>query len=439
MDPTSKHSQTGNYFYGGLAELVVNPTPITFSFLQKWFSGDGSLGKAVNLLGLPYTALSVSVLECVGDDLVVNLDTEEKILYNKTLFSYKKQSLPSDLPVLQLQPRRFFQPLCVVNTLRMLLIQSAWIANPATIVKKAQQFVSLIPAVSTTDSLSTIDDTLRDSVWPYTIAIGMLSEFYIQFLKQESKDTFGTIQAYLGHQMQESDWFFRSLADQEKVKQGTMDFSEFINRYGIRADRDYELTLPRWHEIPEEIAQRIESFTSRQSASPESIEVNASLQQFVKAAVELQLLRSEAKRKTLLFIDLLRKKLLEQNPSLISSSKTPKTSFYEGNQSQQKNSGKGMSVSAGVVQGISKYIADNHTPIEKGTIGIFPNASPEFAFQYPKCTGMIFLRGGQTSHGSIVAREFGIPAIIDASVSGLANNLLLEIDGTSGEWKILNK
>jgi len=48
-----------------------------------------------------------------------------------------------------------------------------------------------------------------------------------------------------------------------------------------------------------------------------------------------------------------------------------------------------------------------------------------------------FLRGGQTSHGSIVAREFGIPAIIDSKAQGIKDGEILEVDGEAGEWKII--
>lgn len=84
-----------------------------------------------------------------------------------------------------------------------------------------------------------------------------------------------------------------------------------------------------------------------------------------------------------------------------------------------------------------KNILDNDSNIPTGTIGIFPNASPEFAAQYPKCNGMIFLKGGQTSHGAIVAREFEIPAIIDNKISGIEDGTQISINATIGEWTII--
>ncbi len=83
------------------------------------------------------------------------------------------------------------------------------------------------------------------------------------------------------------------------------------------------------------------------------------------------------------------------------------------------------------------HITNNIENISDNIIGIFPNASPEFASQYPKCKGLIFLKGAQTSHGAIVAREFGIPALIDDTIEKILNGQEIELDGEKGTWKIL--
>lgn len=100
--------------------------------------------------------------------------------------------------------------------------------------------------------------------------------------------------------------------------------------------------------------------------------------------------------------------------------------------------GKGIAISKGKVTGIAKFITNNTTPISKQTIGIFSNTNPELAIQYLKCIGVIFLRGSQNSHGAFVAREFGIPALIDAKAVDIKNGMKINMDGAKGTWSIIH-
>ena len=47
--------------------------------------------------------------------------------------------------------------------------------------------------------------------------------------------------------------------------------------------------------------------------------------------------------------------------------------------------------------------------------------------------------GGLMSHAAIVAREFGIPCVVDAhaATQGLAPGALVEVDGTTGAIQVL--
>jgi pyruvate,water dikinase len=97
------------------------------------------------------------------------------------------------------------------------------------------------------------------------------------------------------------------------------------------------------------------------------------------------------------------------------------------------SNGTGKAVSVGKAKGMVLNIVNSNQQINKNTVGIFPNASPEFTHQFPKCVGIIFQKGGVTSHGAIVAREFGIPAIIDPNAK-IPDNTAIEINGTTGQW-----
>jgi len=455
MSSDIKNSKEQYYYSGGLAELITTATVLTYSFLKEWFVGSGSLGNAMELLHMPYAKVDLPILESVNNELLVNLANEEKTLYVSTVFTYQVQKDLHEIPQLKVSFSKVFNPLCLINTLRILLIQSLWIANPQETVTRANELVKAIPDIVQADNIEQIDKILKEKVWVNVIAIGLISEFYNQLAIKEAKEKTVELNKYISHKIAKGDWFFRSFADQELEKQGEMTFSTYIEKYGLRADKDYELTSPRWHEIPETIKKRINNISGSKKPEEVAIVINEKLAMIANTSIELQLLRSEAKRKTLLFIDRLRQILLQETANVsdiglltkddivtckIQQGTTQVKTTTESNLPKKifnLSSGKGVSVSQGTATGVVRNISDNDTEIPQGIIGIFPNASPEFAIQYPKCVGMIFLKGGQTSHGAIVAREFGIPAIIDSKIEGIKDGLQIELHSTTGEWRIV--
>lgn len=423
----------GNYYNGGFAEIVPNPSELTYAYLKEWFDGKSSLGKAMKILGLPYQRINLPILELIDGELVVNLENEEKTLYTNTIFKYAKQYHLDDTPKLIISPFKLANPLNWIGTLSILIKQSIWISNPKKVVDFAEDLVKNIPEVTEQNKVN-IEQILKVDIWPQVIALGLLSEFFNQLIKQESGENFSAVQTYISRKQTLRDWFYLSIFEQKKVYDKKLSFENYIDKYGKRADIDYELSSPRWYEIKDIIKMRINSL-DKNFTNPvydENIyqHLAKNLRSYVDASIELQILRSEAKRKALLGIDLLRKKI---KPKFDLSNKS-KDSIQSLKTSQTDTHGQG--VSAGVVWGRVKHISSNDQLIPEGCICIFPNASPEFSIQYPKCKGMIFLKGGQTSHGSIVAREFGIPALIESNASGLNEGVLITINGAEGSWVI---
>src|SRR4051812_1735098 len=113
--------QGHNYYTGGLAELVPTPTVLTYSFLKHWFTGTGSLGKAMKLMHMPYTQSDVSVFDSYEKELVIDLSHEELILYEKTIFTYKLQKNIHQTPQLTVDYLKFFNPMCLLQTVRIIL------------------------------------------------------------------------------------------------------------------------------------------------------------------------------------------------------------------------------------------------------------------------------------------------------------------------------
>src|SRR3989338_3761475 len=299
MSKIGKNSHPDNYYSGGLAELVSTPTVLTYSFFKKWFTGKGSIGKAMKILGLPYQDLDLPVLDLVDDDLVVNLSNEEKTLYKKTIFKYRKQNNIHEIPQLVVDLGKVFNPVYLFNTFGILLVQSKWIANPKNAVDTAKKMLETIPEEIQDKQINQIDELLQDTVWPVVIAVGLLSEFNSQYLAKETRENLSDVNRYISKQLAGQDWFFRSVADQKAVQKGNMSFSVYIKKYGIRADKDYELTCPRWHEIPKTIKERIKDYSGGNTNQEIAIDVNSNIKKIIDTSIQLQLLRSEAKRKAL--------------------------------------------------------------------------------------------------------------------------------------------
>lgn len=427
----------GNYYNGGFAEIVSNPSNITYLYLKEWFNGKSSLGKAMKILGLPYQEIDLPILELIEGELVVNLQNEERTLYANSLFKYAKQNNLDDTPKLIVDPFKLLNPLSWISTLFILIRQSIWISSPKKVVNFAKELVKNIPEVTEKDRAN-VDQILKNDIWPQLIALGFLSEFFNQLIKQDSGMKFSSIHVYISRKQAVNDWFFLSISEQITVKDKRLSFENYIEKFGKRADRDYELSDPRWYEIKDIIRTRIHAISGNFNIQPTDENfyqgLNKNLKSYIDALIALQTLRSEAKRKALLGIDILRKRI---KPKIDLSSGLRRSVQPEDiNKLSVESDSQGQGVSAGVVWGRVKHISSNDQLIPEGCICIFPNASPEFSIQYPKCKGMIFLKGGQTSHGSIVAREFGIPALIESEANGLKDGMLITINGTEGSWVV---
>ena len=64
----------------------------------------------MKLLGLPYEEIDKSPLVLVDDDLLIDLEIEEEILYKKTIFRYKSQENIHENPKLGISFIAFLNP-----------------------------------------------------------------------------------------------------------------------------------------------------------------------------------------------------------------------------------------------------------------------------------------------------------------------------------------
>ena len=102
----------------------------------------------------------------------------------------------------------------------------------------------------------------------------------------------------------------------------------------------------------------------------------------------------------------------------------------------------GLGVSSGIVEGVAHVITDPTEPsdFEPGDILVCHATDPSWASLFLMASGVVIDIGGMLSHGAIVARELGIPCVIN-TVSGtqrLHSGDRIRIDGTAGAVTILS-
>ncbi len=116
--------------------------------------------------------------------------------------------------------------------------------------------------------------------------------------------------------------------------------------------------------------------------------------------------------------------------------------FYEGMASIDANpdSLTGSPVSPGVVEGTVRVVLDPRTAnLLPGEIMVCPGTDPSWTPLFLTAGGLIMEVGGMMTHGAVVAREYGIPAIVGVTdaTSRLKTGQRISLDGSSGSIIIL--
>ena len=102
----------------------------------------------------------------------------------------------------------------------------------------------------------------------------------------------------------------------------------------------------------------------------------------------------------------------------------------------------GLAVSPGVVRGKARVILNtlSKETVLPGEILVAPFTDPGWTPYFMAASAIVVDMGGLLSHGSIVAREYGIPAVVNVGPATrvIKTGQTLEVDGDRGTVKILN-
>jgi phosphohistidine swiveling domain-containing protein len=101
----------------------------------------------------------------------------------------------------------------------------------------------------------------------------------------------------------------------------------------------------------------------------------------------------------------------------------------------------GSPVSPGVVEGVVHVLLDPHaTRLAPGEILVCPATDPGWTPLFLAAGGLVMEVGGLMTHGAVVAREYGIPAVVGVheATTRLRTGQRIRVDGSSGRIELLD-
>jgi rifampicin phosphotransferase len=114
-------------------------------------------------------------------------------------------------------------------------------------------------------------------------------------------------------------------------------------------------------------------------------------------------------------------------------------SFYGSGGSALQGAG----ASPGTAEGVARVVADadDFARIQAGDILVTTMTTPAWTPLFPSLAGLVTETGGILSHAAVVAREYGLPAVVGAAgaAAAIPDGTLVRIDGTAGTISILSR
>jgi pyruvate,water dikinase len=99
----------------------------------------------------------------------------------------------------------------------------------------------------------------------------------------------------------------------------------------------------------------------------------------------------------------------------------------------------GTPASAGTVTAQATVVLDPHRArLEPGRILVCPSTDPGWTPLFLTAGGLVMEMGGANSHGAVVAREYGIPAVVGVlgATDAISTDDGVTVDGTSGTVRV---
>jgi phosphohistidine swiveling domain-containing protein len=115
--------------------------------------------------------------------------------------------------------------------------------------------------------------------------------------------------------------------------------------------------------------------------------------------------------------------------------------FYRAREVQEELVG--LAASPGVVEGPARVVnsPEQFDSVREGDVLVCTMTNPAWVVVFTKVAGLVTDSGGVVSHPAVIAREFGIPAVVGTSVATerVTTGDVLRVNGTTGRVELLER
>ncbi|GIW82805.1 MAG: hypothetical protein KatS3mg105_4612 [Gemmatales bacterium] len=505
-----------------LAEVLPEPTPMTWHIVRWFMSVHGGYGQMYRDLGFdPDPSLGEEgILDLICGRPYVNLSREPRMQYRRLPWEHSFAAL-KQAPHKALYPQPTFNPARATIGfwfwLPWLTIKMVWAAVklrglarhfaasfrdeiiPAFCAEVAQAEKEELHSLSDEQLLSrfeywkkrTLFDFARDSLKPTALAGLALAKIERLLARSLPPDRVRSAvgELTMGIRLDEDVDFASAW---EALSAGRIDTCTFLERFGHRGPNEMELAQPRWSETGIAVAE-LTAFAN--SEKPTDCDVDKIAREanlsgslstiFSNEVTRLRTflaLRETGKHYLLKGYALIRRILVELDrrfhldggiffltpmelPALLRGQdfsetiarrrrrrelalriEVPPVLFSDdldaigrAFEPQDAQIYQGLPLSAGVAEGEALVVSTPIAVEKSGYILVCPSTDPAWAPLFSRAKGLVLETGGMLSHGAIVAREYGLPAV--AGIADVHRRIRtgqrLRVDGSKGTVAVI--
>jgi len=512
----------GEWVRHNLSETLPHPTPLTWSVIQRFMSGDGGFGTVYRMVGFePSDSVRRDgFLELIAGRIYMDLGRSPEMFFEGLPYRYDLERLRRNPDAAQGPPTLpaggILGQFRAGRRLAAVQRRIEELAGGCDKRLEREVFPSLVEYVRSEKSRdlgsldvsqwldlwrrrqrSVLDEFAPQSLLPSLIAAMAMDKLRAlveeQFWDDDTAELAGTLAAGA-----EPDRTIAASQGLYELAHGQATLEDWLREHGHRGPDEFDLAAPRWRERPEDVAAMAARL--KDGASPlemhgrraqEAADRLAELERRLPASLRRELCRhvslaqryigyrEDGKYYLMLGYDLLRDMALDAGrrleigadvflltedelesamktglaplglidqrrrrrraearivlPHLITASDID--TLGSGPEPTAGQRQPAVPVSAGLATGPARIV---HRPDDAGLLGkgyilVCPSTDPSWTPLFINAAGLVLECGGALSHGAVVARELGIPAVVCPDATRLfAEGEMLSVDAEHG-------